>query len=124
MKKIKISLAMQILIGLVLGVIVVAVFYGNTDVQGYLQPFGDIFLNLIKMIVVPIIISTLIVGVAGTGDMKQLGRLGGKTLIYFEVITTIAIVVGLLAANVVQPGAGGPVAHHSAPSNSGDGGAS
>mgnify|MGYP000552764472 FL=1 len=91
MKKFKISLAMQILIGLVLGVIVGAVFYGNTDVQGYLQPFGDIFLNLIKMIVVPIIISTLIVGVAGTGDMKQLGRLGGKTLIYFEVITTVAI---------------------------------
>lgn len=106
MKKFKISLAAQILIGLVLGVIVGAVYYGNTNVQTYLQPLGDIFLNLIKMIVVPIIISTLIVGVAGTGDLKQLGRLGGKTLIYFEVITTIAIVVGLLAANLVQPGAG------------------
>ena len=106
MKKIKISLAMQILIGLVLGIIVGAVFYGNTNVQTYLQPLGDIFLNLIKMIVVPIIISTLIVGVAGTGDMKQLGRLGGKTLIYFEVITTVAIVVGLLAANIFQPGVG------------------
>ena len=67
---------------------------------------GIFSLNLIKMIVVPIIISTLIVGVAGTGDMKQLGRLGGKTLIYFEVITTVAIVVGLLAANIFQPGAG------------------
>lgn len=97
---------MQILIGLVLGIIVGAVFYGNTNVQTYLQPLGDIFLNLIKMIVVPIIISTLIVGVAGTGDMKQLGRLGGKTLIYFEVITTVAIVIGLLAANIFQPGAG------------------
>ncbi|WP_304598434.1 MULTISPECIES: cation:dicarboxylate symporter family transporter [unclassified Lysinibacillus] len=106
LKKFKISLAAQILIGLVLGVIVGAVYYGNTNVQTYLQPLGDIFLNLIKMIVVPIIISTLIVGVAGTGDLKQLGRLGGKTLIYFEVITTIAIVVGLLAANLVQPGAG------------------
>lgn len=106
MKKFKISLAAQILIGLVLGIIVGAVFYGNSNVQTYLQPLGDIFLNLIKMIVVPIIISTLIVGVAGTGDMKQLGRLGGKTLIYFEVITTIAIVVGLLAANLFQPGAG------------------
>ncbi|MCH7324041.1 cation:dicarboxylase symporter family transporter [Solibacillus sp. MA9] len=97
---------MQILIGLVLGIIVGAVFYGNTNVQTYLQPLGDIFLNLIKMIVVPIIISTLIVGVAGTGDIKQLGRLGGKTLIYFEVITTVAIVVGLLSANIFQPGAG------------------
>ncbi len=106
MKKFKLSLASQILIGLFLGIIVGWIFYGNTDVQTYLQPIGDIFLNLIKMIVVPIIISTLIVGVAGTGDIKQLGRLGGKTLIYFEVITTIAIVVGLLAANIFQPGVG------------------
>ena len=106
MKKFKISLASQILIGLVLGIAVGAIFYGNENVSTYLQPIGDIFLNLIKMIVVPIIISTLIVGVAGTGDMKQLGRLGGKTLIYFEVITTIAIVVGLFAANFFQPGAG------------------
>ena len=106
MKRFKISLAAQILIGLILGVIVGAVFYGNANVQTYLQPIGDIFLNLIKMIVVPIIISTLIVGVAGTGDMKQLGRLGGKTLIYFEVITTIAIIVGLLAVNIFQPGVG------------------
>ena len=105
-KKFKISLAWQILIGLVLGVIVGAVFYQNENVTTYLQPLGTIFLNLIKMIVVPIIVSTLIVGVAGTGDMKQLGRLGGKTIIYFEIITTIAIVVGILAANVFQPGAG------------------
>lgn len=106
MKKFKISLASQILIGLVLGIVVGWIFYGNANVQTYLQPVGDIFLNLIKMIVVPIIVSTLIVGVAGTGDIKQLGRLGGKTLIYFEVITTIAIIVGLFAANMFQPGAG------------------
>ncbi|KGR88184.1 cation:dicarboxylate symporter family transporter [Lysinibacillus odysseyi] len=106
LKKFKISLASQILIGLVLGIVVGAIFYGNENVQTYLQPIGDIFLHLIKMIVVPIIISTLIVGVAGTGDMKQLGRLGGKTLIYFEVITTVAIIVGLFAGNFFQPGAG------------------
>lgn len=107
MKKLfKISLATQILIGLVLGIIVGGVFYGNPTIEVYLQPLGDIFLHLIKMIVVPIIISTLIVGVAGTGDMKQLGRLGGKALIYFEVITTIAIIVGLLSANLFHPGTG------------------
>ncbi|MEK4227869.1 cation:dicarboxylase symporter family transporter [Solibacillus sp. FSL H8-0538] len=106
MKKIKLSLAVQIVIGLVLGITVGAIFYGNAAVSTYLQPIGDVFLHLIKMIVVPIIVSTLIVGVAGTGDMKQLGRLGGKTLLYFEVITTIAIIVGLLAANLFQPGAG------------------
>lgn len=105
-KKFTLSLAWQILIGLVLGIIVGAVFYQNENVSTYLQPLGTIFLNLIKMIVVPIIVSTLIVGVAGTGDMKQLGRLGGKTLIYFEIITTIAIVIGILAANIFQPGAG------------------
>ncbi|WP_144554409.1 cation:dicarboxylate symporter family transporter [Bacillus sp. X1(2014)] len=102
----KISLAWQIFIGLILGVIVGAIFYGNPHVASYLQPIGDIFIRLIKMIVVPIVISSLIVGVAGTGDMKSLGKLGGKTLLYFEVITTIAIILGLLFANVFQPGAG------------------
>src|SRR5699024_12131339 len=65
-----------------------------------------IFINMIKMIVVPIIISTLIVGVAGTGDIKQLGKLGGKTMIYFQVVSMIAIVVGLSAANIFKPGVG------------------
>ncbi|CEA04026.1 glutamate:protein symporter [Lysinibacillus sp. BF-4] len=105
-KKFRISLAYQILIGLALGIAVGAIFYGNPNVETYLQPIGTIFLNLIKMIVVPIIISTLILGVAGTGDMKQLGRLGTKTIVYFEVVTTIAIVFGLLAANIAKPGVG------------------
>lgn len=102
----KIGLAWQILIGLILGIIVGAVFYGNPNVAAYLQPIGDIFLRLIKMIVIPIVVSSLIVGVANVGDVKKLGKLGGKTILYFEIITTIAIVVGLLAANVFQPGAG------------------
>ncbi|MBS4209137.1 cation:dicarboxylase symporter family transporter [Bacillus sp. FJAT-50079] len=106
MKKFKFSLAYQILVGLILGIIVGAIFYGNPAVSTYLQPIGDIFIRLIKMIVVPIVISTLIIGVAGTGDMKKLGKLGGKTLLYFEVVTTIAIIVGLLAANIVKPGDG------------------
>lgn len=102
----KIGLAWQILIGLILGIAVGAVFYGNPNVASYLQPIGDIFLRLIKMIVIPIVISSIIVGVAGVGDTKKLGKLGGKTLLYFEVITTIAILVGLAAANIFQPGAG------------------
>lgn len=105
-KKFKFTLAYQILVGLVLGIIVGAVFYGNPGVEKYLQPIGTVFLNMIKMIVVPIIISTLVIGVAGTGDLKKLGKLGGKSLIYFEVVTTIAIIVGLLAANIFQPGDG------------------
>lgn len=105
-KKFKFTLAYQILVGLILGIIVGAVFFGNPSVEKYLQPIGTMFINMIKMIVVPIIVSTLILGVAGTGDLKQLGKLGGKTLLYFEVVTTIAILVGLLAANIFQPGEG------------------
>ncbi|MCM3741989.1 cation:dicarboxylase symporter family transporter [Oceanobacillus luteolus] len=105
-KKKKFPLAYQILVGLVLGIIVGAIFYGNPAVETYLQPLGTIFINMIKMIVVPIIVSTLIVGVAGAGDLKQLGKLGAKTMIYFQVVSLVAIVVGLSAANIFQPGAG------------------
>jgi proton glutamate symport protein len=105
-KGFKISLGYQILIGLALGIIVGAIFYGNTAVETYLQPIGTIFLKMIKMIVIPIIISTLIIGVAGQGSIKKLGKLGGKTLIYFEIVTTIAILVGLGAANIFKPGEG------------------
>ncbi|GAB6158904.1 glutamate/aspartate:proton symporter GltP [Desulfotomaculum varum] len=102
----KYGLVFQILLGLVSGIIIGALFYGSPAVSTYLKPLGDMFIRLIKMIVVPIVMSTLIVGVAGVGDIKKLGRLGGKTILYFEVITTMAIIFGLLAANFVQPGLG------------------
>lgn len=106
MKKIKFGLAMQILVGLILGIAVGAAFYGNPAVESYLNPIGDIFIRLIKMIVVPIVFSSLVVGIAGVGDIKQVGKLGAKTIIYFEIVTTIAIMLGLLIANVVHPGTG------------------
>ncbi|WP_191560222.1 glutamate/aspartate:proton symporter GltP [Metabacillus idriensis] len=102
----KIGLAWQIFIGLILGIALGAVFYGNPTIENYLQPIGDIFIRLIKMIVIPIVISSIIVGVASVGDSKKLGKIGGKTLLYFEIITTIAIIVGLVAANLFTPGAG------------------
>jgi proton glutamate symport protein len=102
----KFGLAWQILVGLILGITVGAIFYGNPEVQTYLQPIGTIFIRLIKMIVIPIVVSSLIVGVAGVGDIKKLGSLGGKTILYFEIITTIAIIIGLAAANLFQPGTG------------------
>lgn len=105
-KKFKFTLAYQILAGLFLGIAIGAIFYGNPAVETYLQPLGTIFINMIKMIVVPIIVSTLIVGVAGTGDLKQLGKLGGKTMLYFQVVSLIAILVGLSAANIFKPGVG------------------
>jgi proton glutamate symport protein len=102
----RIGLAWQIFIGLILGIAIGGIFYGNPHVTQFLQPIGTIFIRLIKMIVIPIVVSCLIVGVAGVGDMKSLGKLGGKTLIYFEIITTIAIVLGLLFANLFHPGTG------------------
>lgn len=102
----RIGLAWQILIGLILGIAVGAIFYGNPSTTTYLQPIGTIFIRLIKMIVIPIVVSSIIVGVAGVGDIKKLGKLGGKTILYFEIITTIAIIVGLLSANLIHPGTG------------------
>lgn len=111
MNKVKISLAWQILIALVLGIIVGTILHNQPDYQEYvvgniLKPAGQIFINLIKMIVVPIVISTLILGIAGVGDSKKLGILGVKTIVYFEIITTVAIVVGILCANIFHPGSG------------------
>lgn len=111
MGKAKLSLAWQIVIGLALGIAVGAVLNHFSAEKAWwianvLQPAGDIFIRLIKMIVVPIVISSLVVGIAGVGDAKKLGRIGLKTIIYFEIVTTVAIVVGLLLANLFQPGTG------------------
>ena len=110
-KKTKVSLAWQILLALVLGILLGSYLHYHAEsrdwlISNLLTPAGDIFIHLIKMIVVPIVISTLVVGIAGVGDAKQLGRIGAKTIIYFEVITTVAIVLGITLANVFQPGSG------------------
>ncbi|MBJ6353462.1 glutamate/aspartate:proton symporter GltP [Acinetobacter pittii] len=111
MKNFKFSLAWQILIALILGIVVGAVLHNQPEIKdsivnNVLTPMGKIFISLIKMIVIPIVFSTLILGIAGVGSTKSLGRLGFKTILYFEIITTIAILVGLVAANIFQPGAG------------------
>jgi aerobic C4-dicarboxylate transport protein len=71
-----------------------------------LRPLGDAFVSLVKMLIGPIIFSTVVVGLAGMGDLKKIGRVGAKALIYFEVVTTLALVIGLLVANGFTPGAG------------------
>lgn len=106
MKKFKISLASQIFIGLILGIIVGGIFYGSETAQSILQPFGDLFIRLIKMIVVPIVLSSIIVAVAGVGDIKSVGKLGAKSLTYFIGMTLVAIAIGLISANIFQPGTG------------------
>jgi len=71
-----------------------------------MKPFGDGFIALVKMLISPIIFCTVVLGIAGAGDMKKVGRVGGKALIYFEVVSTIALAIGVVVANVIQPGAG------------------
>jgi aerobic C4-dicarboxylate transport protein len=71
-----------------------------------LKPLGDGFIALVRMLVGPVIFCTVVLGIAGAGDMKKVGRVGGKALIYFEVVSTIALAVGLIIINVIRPGAG------------------
>ncbi len=98
-----IGLTTQIFLGLILGVIFGYVF---PKYAVELKPIGDMFIRMIKMIVVPLVFSSLVMGIAGTGDFKKLGRLGVKSIIWFELATTLALVVGLLVVNVFQPGVG------------------
>ncbi|SHE42116.1 proton glutamate symport protein [Seinonella peptonophila] len=102
----KTRLSTQILIALILGVIFGLLFNGHSQsMTRYLLPIGNVFINLIQMIVIPIVIASLIIGVASIDNIKKLGKIGGKTIIYFEFITMIAIILGLLIATIVQPGA-------------------
>jgi aerobic C4-dicarboxylate transport protein len=71
-----------------------------------LKPLGDGFIALVKMLISPIIFCTVVLGIAGAGDMKKVGRVGGKALLYFEVVSTFALVIGLVVANLIEPGAG------------------
>jgi aerobic C4-dicarboxylate transport protein len=97
------SLYIQVLIGIVLGGLL-GYFQPAWGVK--LRPLGDAFVNLVKMLIAPIIFSTVVVGLAGMGDLKKIGRVGAKALIYFEIVTTLALIIGLVVANVFTPGAG------------------
>ncbi len=92
-----------IFIALVLGVIL---GWLAPEFAVKLQPLADVFLKMVKMIIAPLIFATLVVGIAGHGDMKSLGKIGLKTLIYFEIATTLALIIGLVMANITRPGDG------------------
>ena len=120
MKLPKISLTWKIMIGLVLGIFLgwlirdLDVRSGDHHVFGletgtllqFIRSLSTLFLNLIKSIIAPLIFATLVVGISGTGDIKQVGRIGAKSLLYFEVVTTIALFIGLAAVNITKPGEG------------------
>ncbi|WP_203247219.1 dicarboxylate/amino acid:cation symporter [Sporosarcina beigongshangi] len=101
--KVKLNLVTQIFIAFVLAIILGSLFGSSID---FLKPFGDLFLRLIKFIIAPLILSTLVVGVAGTSDAKQLGRIGIKTVAYYLATTAVAIVIGLVVAFMISPGKG------------------
>ncbi len=121
MKMPKISLTWKIIIGLIIGIFVGWLVH-TVDVQsgeshmifgmqaqtllGFFRSLSTLFLNLIKSIIAPLIFATLVVGISGTGDIKQVGRIGVKALIYFEVVTTLALFIGLAAVNITKPGEG------------------
>ena len=103
--KIKISLAWQMMIGLALG-IVVGALVDSSFAQTWLQPLGDLFIRLIRMVVVPLVLATIIAGAAGISDTSKLGRVAVKVLLVYAVTTGIAVACGLLFAGIIQPGMG------------------
>jgi proton glutamate symport protein len=120
MKLPKISLTWKIMIGLALGILLGWIIH-EADLKsgdhhvfgmerdtllGFIRSLSTLFLNLIKSIIAPLIFATLVVGIAGTGDIKQVGRMGAKALLYFEIVTTLALVIGLAAVNITRPGDG------------------
>ncbi|WP_432408447.1 dicarboxylate/amino acid:cation symporter [Wukongibacter sp. M2B1] len=101
------KLTTKILIGLLAGIIVGLILAGNPAIATtFIKPFGTLFINLIKMIIVPLVLSSLIVGAASIGDIRALGRIGGKTIGYYLITTGFAVSIGLLLGNLVHPGAG------------------
>jgi len=97
------SLYFQVLVAIAIGVLL-GHFYPETGAA--MKPLGDGFIKLIKMIIAPIIFCTIVVGVAGMEDMKKVGKTGGLAILYFEIVSTIALLIGLVVVNVWQPGAG------------------
>src|SRR6201984_2769070 len=96
-------LYLQVLTAIVLGVLL-GHFYPHLGEA--MKPLGDLFIKLIKMLIAPIIFCTIVHGIASMEDMKKVGRVGLKALIYFEVVTSLALIVGLVVVNILQPGAG------------------
>ncbi|WP_201987576.1 dicarboxylate/amino acid:cation symporter [Hymenobacter rubidus] len=103
MKKLSSNLTVQVLAAIALGVLVGTFF---PSFGAALKPVGDTFIGLIKMLIAPIIFLTVVLGIGGMGDLKKVGRVGGKALLYFEIVTTLALAIGITAANLTHPGVG------------------
>src|SRR5688500_4704413 len=96
-------LYVQVLVAIAIG-ITLGFFWPETGAA--MRPLGDGFIRLIRMIIAPIIFGTVVVGIARQGDMKNVGRIGVRSIVYFEIVSNVALLIGLIVINVVQPGVG------------------
>ena len=103
MRRIHHNLTVQVLVAITLGVLLGLV---APDTAKAMKPVGDTFINLVKMIITPVIFLTIVLGIANMSDLAKVGRVGGKALLYFEIVTTFALAIGLLVVNITKPGDG------------------
>src|SRR5262252_11020866 len=103
MRSIHKNLTVQVLVAITVGALL---GFLAPDVGRKMKPVGDTFVNLVKMVIAPVVFLTIVLGIATLGDLKRVGRVGGKALVYFEVVTTFALAIGLVVVNVIKPGAG------------------
>ncbi|MFP7734782.1 dicarboxylate/amino acid:cation symporter [Priestia aryabhattai] len=97
------NLTVQVVIGILLGI---AIGFMFPEFGAKLKVLADIFIKLIKMVIAPIIFLTVVIGIGSMGDLKKVGRIGGKALLYFEIVTTFALAIGIIVVNFIKPGAG------------------
>lgn len=97
------NLTVQVVTGIILGIMVGALF---PEFGASLKILADIFIRLIKMLIAPIIFLTVVIGIGSMGNMKKIGKIGGKALLYFEIVSTVALAIGIIVVNMVQPGSG------------------
>jgi aerobic C4-dicarboxylate transport protein len=103
MRRLHRNLTVQVLVAISLGVVLGLV---SPDTGRAMRPLGDVFINLIKMVIAPVIFLTIVLGIANMSDLKKVGRVGGKALLYFEIVSTISLAIGLIVVNITKPGAG------------------
>ena len=103
MRRLHHNLTVQVLVAITLGVLLGLV---SPAAGRAMKPVGDTFVNLVKMVIAPVIFLTIVLGIATMSDLKKVGRVGGKALLYFEIVTTFALAIGLIVVNVTKPGAG------------------
>src|SRR3954470_12227731 len=103
MPRIHRNLTVQVLFAISLGIVLGLVAPATARAM---RPVGDTFVNLVRMVIAPVIFLTIVLGIANMRDLRSVGRVGGKALLYFEIVTTFALAIGLIVVNVTQPGAG------------------